>query len=137
MSTLLFLFFGCSGKTTDTASAEMNDNTSDSGAVNNEDTNNEPSMSSTDCPTQSEEDCIALESCQPILAAPLTFDEESNCWTRTTEVFTECMSSDMSCGEAEIYARPTPDASCLVFSNTCIPLEWDICDAVDITECNQ
>ena len=131
MSIFGLFFLACGGKLSDTSSMETSDTSSpDTGGEISE-----PSMSAGDCTPLSEEECTESDICAPIMAAPITYDEENTCWTREEVIFTQCMSIDIACGEAEIYARPDPDASCMVFSNTCIPLEWDICDALNLPEC--
>ena len=131
MSIVLLSVFACIGKTADTSSIE----TSDTNSPDTAEEIGEPSMSAGDCTPLNEEECVTSDVCTPIMASPLTYNEENTCWIREEMVFTQCMSIDMNCGEAEIYARPDPDASCMIFSNTCIPLEWDICDALNFPEC--
>ena len=130
MSHLLLLILACSTKTSDTSSTSV----SDTGSATEEETN-EPSMNAGECTPLEEEECISSDACTTIMASPLTYNEDNTCWIREEMVFTQCMNINVTCGEAEIYARPDPDASCMMFRDTCIPLEWDICDAIDFPEC--
>ena len=93
----------------------------------------------TNCTPLSEEECDTSQSCFPITATPITYNEENTCWEHGTQEFTECMSTDMVCGQGQAitYARPDPDADCMMFTSTCIPLEWDICDETEFPECPQ
>ena len=135
MSYLLFLILACGEKTSDTNTIKDEESTSDTGSIDTGEETSDPSMTAGECTPLNEEECVISEDCTSIMAAPLTYNETDSCWISEEKVFTQCMSIDMTCGEAEIYARPDPDASCMLFSNTCIPLEWDICDALNFSEC--
>ena len=124
MNVFLTLLLACGAKETDTSST-------DTAAPS------EPSNSFNDCTPLSEEECTASESCISTMASPLTYNEENTCWEQGEREFTECMSAGMGCGQAITYARPNPDGECMMFYNTCIPLEWDICDEIDFSECPQ
>ena len=129
MNMIMVAFFACVEKTIDTSTVDFGSDTASD--------INEPSMSNGDCAYLNEEECSSESACTAIMASPLAYDETNTCWSREEDVFVECMSTDMSCGEAETYARPDPDASCMWFHNTCIPIEWDICDEMTFAECAQ
>ena len=130
MNLLFSLLLACGEKTTDTSNHESD--TDDTSTIPNE-----PSNNPGDCTPLSEEECLGSESCMSIMASPLTYNETDTCWEEGAREFTECMTIEMGCGQAITYARPNPDASCMMFFNTCIPLEWDICDEIDFSECPQ
>lgn len=123
MNLFLTLLLACGAKETDTSSTDT--------------APSEPSNSFNDCTPLSEEECAASESCTSLLASPLTYNEENTCWEQGEREFTECMNIEMGCGQAITYARPNPDGECMMFYNTCIPLEWDLCDEINFAECPQ
>ena len=125
MSIVFSFLLACSDKTSDT-SAE------DTGTSNTHDQD-----ANIECARFGEEECLSLEECTPIMAAPISYDEENTCWLQEDMVFTECMSTDMSCGQSITHARPDPDASCMRFESMCIPIEWDICDEQEFLACDE
>lgn len=137
MRFFLLFVLACGEKTADTSSVENQVSASDTGSAETEEEAGESCLTAGQCTPLDEEECIASDACTSIMASPLTYNEADTCWTREEESFTQCMSIDTNCGEAEIYARPDPDASCMLFRNTCIPVEWDICDARNFSECTE
>ena len=107
-----FFLFACSEKSIDT-SAEP---------VIEEDT----TLSNGECAYLEEEECIASQDCTPLMASPLTYDEENTCWNREEMIFAECMSVEMGCGQGIIHAQG-PGTECMMFPNMCIPINWYIC----------
>ena len=73
-----------------------------------------------------EGECLSSQGCTPLMASPITYDEQESCWTREDMVFAECMSVEMGCGHGIIHARG-PDTECMMFPNMCIPINWHIC----------
>ena len=124
MNIVFSFLLACSDKTSDT-SAE------DTGTSNTHDQD-----ANIECARFNEEECLNSNMCSPIMGAPISYDEENTCWLHEEMVFAECMSIDMGCGQGIIHARPDPDASCMMFSNMCIPIEWDICDEQEYPVCN-
>ena len=135
MITFVLLVLACNGKMSDTSETENEEDAVDTASTETEEENHGSCLSAGECTPLNENECVASDVCTNIMAYTLAYNESESCWTREEEVFTQCMSNDMTCGEAEIFARPDPDASCMLFQNTCIPVEWDICDARNVQEC--
>ena len=108
---ILFLLCACSEKSLDTSTVEVSQ---------------EAPMSNGDCAYLEEGECLSSQGCTPLMASPITYDEQESCWTREDMVFAECMSVEMGCGHGIIHARG-PDTECMMFPNMCIPINWHIC----------
>ena len=123
MNLFLTILLACGDKTSDTSQTDT-------------DTSSHTSSNHYgDCTPLTEEECVTMAACTPLLAMPLTYNEEDTCWEQGERAFTECISTDVGCGAVITYARPNPDAACMMFDSSCIPLEWDICDEINFAEC--
>ena len=111
MTTFFILFLSCGEKSSDTGFKSVSEETT---------------LSNGDCAYFDEQQCNSNSDCTPIMASPISYDEENTCWVREEVVFAECMSVDMGCGHGIIHARG-PETECMMFSNMCIPIEWHIC----------
>ena len=107
----LFLLYACSEKTVDTSTVAVAKDTA---------------LSNGDCAYLEEDECTSSQDCTPLMASPITYDEQNSCWDREEMIFAECMSSDMGCGQGIIHARG-PETECMMFPNMCIPINWHIC----------
>ena len=106
-----FFLFACSDKTIDTSTVGAPEDTP---------------LSNGDCAYFGEEECISSQDCTPLVASPITYDEENMCWNREEMIFAECMSVEMGCGQGIIHAQG-PGTECMMFPNMCIPINWHIC----------
>ena len=128
MTFIVLLFLSCGEKTADTSTQ---------GSEASEASEVEENNVQVDCPRLDEEACLSSQSCTPIMAAPISYNEEELCWIREEKHFVECMNAENSCGDMIIHAKPTPSSQCMMFETSCIPILWRICNDQEFIECTQ